>query len=119
MISLLLLALIVATIDCRKKKRTPTTTTTTTITTTTTRGPGENFVIQLRHDTASFEEMLKTFTTLSSKDKEYVILNVDVTIADEILSNVPRNSRIEQVCFDFFLTKTSPYRAWLRSSICK
>ena len=104
MISLLLLALIVATIDCRKKKRTPTTTTTTITTTTTTRGPGENFVIQLRHDTASFEEMLKTFTTLSSKDKEYVILNVDVTIAEELLSNVNGKSIIEQVCLNSFKT---------------
>ena len=55
-------------------------------------------MIQLRHDTASFEEKLKTFTTLSSKDKEYVILNVDVTIAEELLSSAPGNDLIKKVC---------------------
>ena len=93
-IYLFLVALMVATIDCCKKKRTA-------------EGPGANFVNQLRHGTESQKEMLNTFKTLSSKDKEYVILNVDVTIAEEILS-ISGNGIIEQVGSKFTSTIQCP-----------
>ena len=102
-IYLLLVALIVATIDCCKKKRT-----------TWSPSPGENFVNRLRNGTENQEKMLNTFKSLSSKDKEYVILNVDVTIAEELLS-ISGNEIIEQVCFK--LTSPVPSKNYIQSPL--
>ena len=82
-IYIFLIALMVATIDCCKKKQKE-------------KGPLTKLVYQYRHGTASREEMLKTFASLSPEDKEYVFLHVDVTIAEELLSTVP--GIMEQVC---------------------
>ena len=86
-----LIAFLVATIGCSEKKGNG--------------GSGANLLERLRLGTAIPEHMLESFASLSTQDKEYVILNVDCTIAEEFLSNIPRNYDIDQVSSKLSLTE--------------